>query len=100
MEAFLCSPRPMSNVHNLQSQSLDAAARIMSGIIQQIAFRPQDISTEIEIHTSGPVLRIMVHQEDLDRIMGNEGRTIRSLRTIAATLSQKCSEDLSLEFTP
>jgi uncharacterized protein len=58
----------------------------------------EDVHLEIIEKESGSVLRLRVAPEDTGKVIGKQGRTARSIRTILAACSMKYHHHYSLEI--
>ncbi|WP_136611350.1 RNA-binding protein [Sinomonas albida] len=61
----------------------DALEHLVRGIVDN----PDDVAVEAKNSRRGDVLEVRVHQEDLGRVIGRQGRTARALRTVVAALA-------------
>ncbi|HZU21462.1 MAG TPA: KH domain-containing protein [Terriglobales bacterium] len=74
----------------------------MRTLIQEIAKvlvdAPDQVSVEAVDDAEGTVLELRVAESDLGKVIGKQGRTARSLRTILSAASMKFHERYSLEI--
>ena len=58
----------------------------------------EEVSIE-EIETEGgtTVLEVTVHPDDVGKIIGRRGRTVRALRTLAKAAGQRQGESIAIE---
>ncbi|WP_415854128.1 RNA-binding protein [Sinomonas sp. G460-2] len=61
----------------------DALEHLVRGIVDN----PDDVAVEAKSSRRGDVLEVRVHQDDLGRVIGRQGRTARALRTVVAALA-------------
>ena len=61
----------------------DALEHLVRGIVDN----PDDVAVEAKNSRRGDVLEVRVHQDDLGRVIGRQGRTARALRTVVAALA-------------
>ena len=68
-------------------------------VVRPIVNNPDDVSIQVVEGEAATVLELSVHEEDMDRVRGREGRTLRSVRNIisAAAGKKKASVDLVTE---
>ncbi len=74
----------------------------MRALVFQIARALVDVSEEVHLEVvekeTGSVLRLRVAPEDTGKVIGKQGRTARSIRTILAACSMKYHHHYSLEI--
>lgn len=74
----------------------------MQALVLQIAKAlvdaPEDVNLEVVEKETGSVLRLRVAPEDTGKVIGKQGRTARSVRTILAACSMKYHHHYSLEI--
>lgn len=74
----------------------------MRALVLQIAKAlvdaPDDVNLEVVDKETGSVLRLQVAPEDTGKVIGKQGRTARSIRTILAACSMKYHHHYSLEI--
>jgi len=74
----------------------------MHSLVLQIAKAlvdaPDEVSLELVRKENGSVLRLRVAPEDTGKVIGKQGRTARSIRTILAACSMKYRHHFSLEI--
>ncbi|NUP73897.1 MAG: RNA-binding protein [Sinomonas sp.] len=61
----------------------DALEHLVRGIVDN----PDEVAVEAKSSRRGDVLEVRVHQDDLGRVIGRQGRTARALRTVVAALA-------------
>ena len=61
----------------------DALEHLVRGIVDN----PDDVRVSAKNNRRGETLEVRVHQEDLGRVIGRQGRTARALRTVVAALA-------------
>lgn len=74
----------------------------MQALVLQIAKAlvdaPEEVNLEVIEKETGSVLRLRVAPEDTGKVIGKQGRTARSVRTILAACSMKYHHHYSLEI--
>jgi predicted RNA-binding protein YlqC (UPF0109 family) len=59
---------------------------------------PDDVEiTEVEGDGNSIVLEVTVHQDDMGKIIGRQGRIIRSIRTLSRAAGQRQGRSYSVE---
>ena len=67
-------------------------------VVPWLVDHPADVSiTEAAGEGDTTVLEINVHPEDMGKIIGKQGRIIRSLRTLARAAGQRSGESVMVE---
>ena len=70
-------------------------------VVRPFVNHPDDVSVQTVEGEAATVLELSVHEDDIERVRGREGRTLRSVRNIisAAAGKKKASVDLVTEAT-
>jgi uncharacterized protein len=80
----------------------DDPVKNMSDLVLEIARAlvdsPEEVSVEVIKETEGTILRLRVAQSDVGKVIGKQGRTARSLRTILSAASMKQKHRFSLDI--
>jgi uncharacterized protein len=80
----------------------DEEATNMVGLVTEIARAlvdsPESVSVEAIQEGDGTVLRLRVAPSDIGKVIGKQGRTARSLRTILAAASMKLKHRFALDI--
>jgi len=68
-------------------------------VVRPIVENPDSVSIQLVEGEAATVLELSVHEDDVERVRGREGRTLRSVRNIisAAAGKKKASVDLVTE---
>ena len=85
------------------TDSPDSVQRIrdlLTGIASSLVDQPEKIRLETEEFESETVLRLFVAPDDLGKVIGKQGRTARSLRTILSAAGSKLERRFSLDVKP
>jgi uncharacterized protein len=72
-------------------EKLDAAEELMTQIARALVDHPDDVSVEAVEGDEGDdttVLEMRVAPDDVGKVIGKQGRTVRSMRTILAAVGQ------------
>jgi hypothetical protein len=72
-------------------EKLDAAEELMTQIARALVDHPDEVSVEAVEGDEGDdttVLEMRVAPDDVGKVIGKQGRTVRSLRTILAAVGQ------------
>ncbi len=80
----------------------DATIKSMTILVTEIARAlvdsPEQVSVETIREGEGTVLRLRVASSDIGKVIGKQGRTARSLRTILTAASMKMKHRFSLDI--
>jgi predicted RNA-binding protein YlqC (UPF0109 family) len=86
----------------ISEQNVDETIKNMKGLVTDIARAlvdsPERVSVETLPEGDGTVLRLRVAQSDIGKVIGKQGRTARSLRTILSAASMKLKHRFSLDI--
>jgi predicted RNA-binding protein YlqC (UPF0109 family) len=67
-------------------------------IARALVDRPDDVIVEVLGDRDATVLRLRVAHQDIGKVIGKQGRTARSLRTILGAASMKLHHRFSLDI--
>jgi uncharacterized protein len=80
----------------------DAPAKNMTELVTEMARALVDSPESVVVETvqdgDGTVLRLHVAQNDVGKVIGKQGRTARSMRTILSAASMKLKHRFSLDI--
>ena len=62
-------------------------AEALEHLVRGIVDRPEDVKVMVKINRRSDIIEVRVHQDDLGRVIGRQGRTARALRTVIAALA-------------
>lgn len=82
----------------VQSINTNEIGDLITGIARALVDSPDDVSVETLTDHDSTVLRLHVAQSDVGKIIGKQGRTARSLRTILSAASMKVHHRYSLDI--
>ena len=81
----------------MSEQGADARL-LVENIARVLVDAPDKVSVEAVEHSDGTVLNLRVAPEDVGKVIGKQGRTVRSLRTIVGAAGIKQRRRYSLEI--
>jgi predicted RNA-binding protein YlqC (UPF0109 family) len=67
-------------------------------LIKNLVDQPDSVDVQIIDGEQGTVVEIRVSQEDVAKVVGRQGRTIKSLRTIAMIVGARFGRRVRLEL--
>jgi len=71
---------------------------LVAGIAEALVDHPDRVSVEAIVEPSSTILRLRVDPSDVGKIIGKQGRTARSMRTILSAASMKLHHRFSLDI--
>jgi len=71
---------------------------LVTEIARALVDNPDSVAVEAISEQDGTVLRLHVAQSDVGKVIGKQGRTARSLRTILSAASMKMKHRFSLDI--
>lgn len=74
-----------------------SAVELIDAIARSLVDKPDQVTVTSEVRETGTVLHLRVDPSDVGKIIGKQGRTARSLRTILSAVSVKLHHRYSLE---
>lgn len=84
------------------SGTRDDVARSMVELIRNLARalvdNPEQVEVEAILDSDSTLLRLRVAQADLGKVIGKQGRTARSIRTILGAASMKAQHRFALDI--
>jgi hypothetical protein len=77
--------------------SVQQMCDLMTGMATALVDQPEKVRVEVESFDTETVLRLFVASDDLGKLIGKQGRTARSLRTILSAAGSKLKHRFSLD---
>jgi len=71
---------------------------LMLEIIRALVDQPDDVKVELIEDSGSTVIRLRVAHQDIGKVIGKQGRTARSLRTILGAASMKLHHRFALDI--
>jgi uncharacterized protein len=75
-----------------------SVAELLTAIARSLVDLPEDVSLHEVPSETATLLRLKVHPTDVGKIIGKQGRTARSIRTLLGAISVKVKHRYSLEI--
>lgn len=86
----------------VQLSSGNDSTKKMSDLVAELARalvdKPEEVSVESIQDGDGTLLRLHVAQTDVGKVIGKQGRTARSIRTVLSAASMKLKRRFSLDI--
>ena len=80
------------------SAPLSELARLIEAIARALVDKPDEVSVNEVVGENTTVLELKVAKDDLGKIIGKQGRTARSIRTVLNGASTKLKKRTVLEI--
>ena len=80
------------------NESASLLRTLILGIAQALVDHPDQVNVEIMRNSTGTTLRLTVASSDLGKVIGKQGRTARSIRTILGAATMKAQQRFALDI--
>ncbi len=70
---------------------------LLTGLVKALVDEPEAVAVHADATTNSTALRLQVAPNDLGKVIGKQGRTARSLRTILTAIGSKTQHRISLD---
>jgi len=70
----------------------------VENVVKAIVDHPDDVKTKRSVDEMGVLIELTVHAEDMGKIIGKEGRTAKSIRTLLRVLGAKNNARVNLKI--
>ena len=80
------------------SEPSELMKQLILEIVQALVDQPEDVSVEMINENDSTVIRLRVAHPDIGKVIGKQGRTARSLRTILGAASMKLHHRFALDI--
>jgi predicted RNA-binding protein YlqC (UPF0109 family) len=80
------------------SLSKPAISDLVAAIACELVDKPEEVSVSSTSDEAGTLLQLRVDPSDVGKVIGKQGRTARSLRTILGAISVKLKHTYALEI--
>jgi len=67
-------------------------------VVKAIVDHPDEVKTKRSVDEMGVLIELTVHPEDMGKIIGKEGRTAKSIRTLLRVLGAKNNARVNLKI--
>lgn len=71
---------------------------LIAGLAKALVDNPESVSVEVIPEQTSTVLRLRVAANDIGKVIGKQGRTARSIRTILSAASMKLQHRFALDI--
>ena len=80
------------------SEPSELMKQLILDIVQALVDQPDDVQVELINDNDATVIRLRVAHQDIGKVIGKQGRTARSLRTILGAASMKLRHRFALDI--
>jgi hypothetical protein len=80
------------------NEATERMKQLILEIVQALVDQPDDVSVEMLEDRDSTVIRLRVAHQDIGKVIGKQGRTARSLRTILGAASMKLHHRFALDI--
>jgi hypothetical protein len=84
--------------HGSSRSSDDRMQELITEIAKVLVDSPQEVAVEVVPTGESTALRLRVAPADVGKVIGKQGRTVRSLRTILGAVSMKSQHRYTLDI--
>lgn len=81
-----------------ENECLKSMVDLVTEIAHALVDNPESVTVQAIPEQDGTVLRLRVAQSDVGKVIGKQGRTARSLRTILSAASMKMKHRFTLDI--
>lgn len=80
------------------SEPAELMKQLILDIVQALVDQPDDVEVQMVDDNDSTVIRLRVAHQDIGKVIGKQGRTARSLRTILGAASMKLRHRFALDI--
>ena len=88
----------MTDVRPTNSDPAELMKHLILQIVCALVDQPDDVSVDLLNDNDSTVIRLRVAHQDIGKVIGKQGRTARSLRTILGAASMKLHHRFALDI--
>jgi len=86
------------NQQQEKNMAKNADQEFVEYVVKAMVDHPEDVRSERTVDEMGVLITLSVNQEDMGQIIGREGRTAKSLRTLLRVLGAKTNARVNLKI--
>lgn len=72
---------------------------LVAELIKPLVTHPEDVKTTSSVNGDKVIVKALVNQDDLGRVIGKKGRVASAIRTIAHAAAIRQKQELDIEFS-
>jgi predicted RNA-binding protein YlqC (UPF0109 family) len=88
----------MNEARPTATEPAELMKQLVLEIVQALVDQPDDVKVELIDDHDSTVIRLRVAHQDIGKVIGKQGRTARSLRTILGAASMKLHHRFALDI--
>ena len=88
----------MNQATSVATHPPELMKNLMADVIRALVDQPDDVTVELLDDNGATVIRVRVAHQDIGKVIGKQGRTARSLRTILGAASMKLHHRFALDI--
>jgi len=81
-----------------ENESSQKMKDLIKGLAEALVDKPESVTVEVISELTSTVIRLRVAPEDIGKVIGKQGRTARSIRTILSAASMKLQHRFALDI--
>lgn len=85
-------------INQLRSKMAEADKEFVEYVVRAMVDNPNDVKVERTIDEMGVLLTLSVNSDDMGKVIGKEGRTAKSIRTLLRVLGAKNNARVNLKI--
>ncbi|GAA3762001.1 KH domain-containing protein [Terriglobus aquaticus] len=75
----------------------DRMSELLLAMVEKLVDDPDSLHVDTDTNDAGTTFRLYVAPDDLGKVIGKQGRTARSLRTILSAIGSKANHRMQLD---
>lgn len=91
-------PKKTTKAHAASAGSGDDDQKFLEYIVKQIVENPNDVVIERTVDEMGVLLSLKVHKDDMGKLIGKNGQTAKSIRTLLRIIGSKNNARVNLKI--
>lgn len=87
----------VSSSPNTPESLPDRMSELLLAMVEKLVDDPESLHVDSDTSDTGTTFRLYVAPDDLGKVIGKQGRTARSLRTILSAIGSKANHRMQLD---
>lgn len=72
---------------------------LIKTIVKPLVDHPDDVTVSMDEHANKVIYILSVHQDDMGKVIGKQGRVAKAIRTVVYTAASKMDKKVFLEIS-